>query len=208
MELPSGSYASHPSGLNACYPTSLREANGSQGEQDKDKAMFINKEVLDSLSNSKSIHQASTNIDINGKQFETGDIEMEITLADPPENIDLIKSSLHSWKLRARALKEYLGMIAPVLTKRNVLTNVHFKIPMAKGRRGRAAGSSEHFGQSTAISDSCSLGKAIDVLNQLEDLDDDAYFVVSMTLHHEENRVVFMGMPKHKRKNWMKLVAK
>lgn len=35
----------------------------------------------------------------------------------------------------ARALREYLGMIVLVLTKRNVLTNVHFKIPVARGRR-------------------------------------------------------------------------
>ena len=34
-----------------------------------------------------------------------------------------------------RALREYLGMTAPVLAKRNVLTDVHFKIPMPRGRR-------------------------------------------------------------------------
>ena len=41
-------------------------------------------------------------------------------------------------------------------------------------RRGRAAGSFEHFGQSAAIGDPCSLEKAIEVLNQHEDLDGDA----------------------------------
>ena len=41
-------------------------------------------------------------------------------------------------------------------------------------RRGRAAGSFEHFGQSAAVDDPCSLEKAIEVLNQHEDLDDDA----------------------------------
>ena len=35
----------------------------------------------------------------------------------------------------AQALREYLGMIAVVLTKCNVLTNAHFKIPMPRGRR-------------------------------------------------------------------------
>lgn len=60
-------------------------------------------------------------------------------------------------------------------------------------RRGQAVGSSEHFGQLAAIGDPYSLGKAIEVLNQHVDLDDDAYFVVSMALHLKENKVVFMG---------------
>ena len=33
MVLPSGTYASHPLGSNACYLTGLREADGSQGER-------------------------------------------------------------------------------------------------------------------------------------------------------------------------------
>ena len=75
-------------------------------------------------------------------------------------------------------------------------------------RRGLASGSSEHFGQSAAIGDPCSLGKAIEVLNQHEDLDDDAYFAVSTALHLKENRVVLMRMLEHRRKNWMEIVAK
>nr|POE88645.1 hypothetical protein CFP56_71161 [Quercus suber] len=59
-----------------------------------------------------------------------------------------------------------------------------------------------------AIGDPCSLGKAIEVLNQHEDLDDDVYLAVSTTVHPKENRVVFMGMPEHRRKNWMEIVAK
>ena len=75
-------------------------------------------------------------------------------------------------------------------------------------RRGRAASSLDHCGQSAAKGDPCSLGKAIQVLNQHEDLDDDAFFVISTALHVKENRVVFMGMPEHRRKRWMDLVAK
>ena len=33
MEPPLGSYANHPSSLNAWHPTCLWEANGSQGEE-------------------------------------------------------------------------------------------------------------------------------------------------------------------------------
>ena len=75
-------------------------------------------------------------------------------------------------------------------------------------RRGRAVGSSNHCGQSAARGDPCLLEKAVQVLNQHEDLDDDAYFAISTALHIEENRVVFMGMPEHRRKRWMDLVAK
>ena len=35
----------------------------------------------------------------------------------------------------AQALRKYLGMTAPILIKCNVLTNVHFKIPMPRERR-------------------------------------------------------------------------
>ncbi|XP_023923844.1 uncharacterized protein LOC112035250 [Quercus suber] len=75
-------------------------------------------------------------------------------------------------------------------------------------RKGKAAGSSDHCGQSATIGDPCSLGKAIQLLNQHKDLDDDAYFAVSTALHLKKNRVVFMGMPEHRRKRWMDLVAK
>ena len=57
-------------------------------------------------------------------------------------------------------------------------------------RRGRAASSLDHCGQSAAKGDPCSLGKAIQVLNQHEDLDDDAFFVISTALHRSEERRV------------------
>ena len=75
-------------------------------------------------------------------------------------------------------------------------------------RKGRATGSFKHFGQSTTIGDPCSLEKTIEVLNKHEDLDEDAKFIVFMALHLKENRVVFIGMLEHKRKNWMDIVAK
>ena len=50
-------------------------------------------------------------------------------------------------------------------------------------RRGHATGSSKCFGQLVAIGDPCSLGKTIEVLNQHEDLDGDAYFAISTALH-------------------------
>nr|POF00604.1 hypothetical protein CFP56_27677 [Quercus suber] len=75
-------------------------------------------------------------------------------------------------------------------------------------RRGRAAGSSDHCGQSATIGDPCSLGNAIQLLNQHEDLDNDAYFAVSTALQLKENMVVFMGMLEHRRKRWMDLVTK
>ena len=42
------------------------------------------------------------------------------------------------------------------------------------------------------------------MLNQYEDLDDDTYVNIAEVLQQKEKRVLFMGMPEHRRrKRWM-----
>ena len=41
------------------------------------------------------------------------------------------------------------------------------------------------------------------VLNQYDDLGNKAYVKNSKTFQQKDNRVVFKGMPKHRRKTWM-----
>nr|POF20367.1 hypothetical protein CFP56_39650 [Quercus suber] len=62
---------------------------------------------------------------------------------------------------------------------------------------------SKQFAQSATGGDPCSLGKAIDLLNQYEDLGNKAYLKISKALHVKENRVVLMGMLKHRRRAWI-----
>ncbi|KAK9991408.1 hypothetical protein SO802_026393 [Lithocarpus litseifolius] len=71
------------------------------------------------------------------------------------------------------------------------------------GKLGRSSGTSEQFAQSSVRGNPCSLGKAIELLNKYEDLNNKAYVKISKALQQKDNRVVFMGMPKHRRKSWM-----
>ena len=68
------------------------------------------------------------------------------------------------------------------------------------GKLGKSSGSSEQFAQSSIGGDPCSLGKAIQLLNSYEDLSNKAYVKVSKDLQQKDNRIVFMGMPEHRRK--------
>ena len=67
------------------------------------------------------------------------------------------------------------------------------------GKKGKSNSTSEGFAQSAAEGDHCSLGKAIAVLNQYEDLGNKAYVKILKALQQKDNRVVFMGMPEHRR---------
>ena len=85
------------------------------------------------------------------------------------------------------ALKEYTAM-----------TRERFS-----GNRDKTSGTSKQFAQSATGGDPCSLEKAIDMLNQYEDLGNKTYLKISKVFHVKENRVVFMGMLEHKRRAWM-----
>lgn len=71
------------------------------------------------------------------------------------------------------------------------------------GKKGKSSGTFEQFTQFAAEGNPCSLGKAIAVLNQYEDIGSKAYVKISKALQQKDNRVVFMGMPEHRRKTWM-----
>ncbi|KAK9994194.1 hypothetical protein SO802_023897 [Lithocarpus litseifolius] len=71
------------------------------------------------------------------------------------------------------------------------------------GKKGKSSSTFEQFAQFAAEGDPCSLGKAIAVLNQYEDLGNKAYVKISKALQQKDYRVVFMGMPEHRRKTWM-----
>ena len=72
---------------------------------------------------------------------------------------------------------------------------------------GKSMGSSDHVAQSASGVIPSSLGRALEVLNQYNDLDDDTYINISEVLQKKERRVVFMGMPEHRRKRWMERYA-
>ncbi|KAK9987205.1 hypothetical protein SO802_032156 [Lithocarpus litseifolius] len=85
------------------------------------------------------------------------------------------------------ALKEYTAM-----------TKERFS-----SKKDKSTGTSKQFGQSATGGDPCSLGKAIDMLNQYKDLGNKAYLKISKAFHVKENRLVFIGMLKHRRRAWM-----
>ena len=70
-------------------------------------------------------------------------------------------------------------------------------------KRGNSSGSSDHVAQSASGGDPCSLGRALEVLNRYEDLDDDTYVNIAEALQKKEKMVLFMGMPEHRRRRWM-----
>ena len=70
-------------------------------------------------------------------------------------------------------------------------------------KKGKSYGSSDHVAQSTSGGDPCSLGRALEVLNQYTDLDDDTYLNVAEAFQKKEKRVLFMGMPEQRRKRFM-----
>ena len=67
----------------------------------------------------------------------------------------------------------------------------------------RTTGSSDQFTQSVVRGDPCSLSKAMDVLNSYADLSNKAYIKMPKVLQQKDNRVVFMCMPKYRRKCWI-----
>ena len=73
------------------------------------------------------------------------------------------------------------------------------------GKRGKSSGTSKQFAQSAIGGDCCSLDKAIEVLNRYKNLGNKAYVKISKPLQQKDNRVVFMGMPEHKRKTWKRI---
>ncbi|XP_030936760.1 uncharacterized protein LOC115962032 [Quercus lobata] len=85
------------------------------------------------------------------------------------------------------ALKEY-----------TVMTKERYRCKL-----GRSSGISDQFTQSSVGGDPCSLRKAIELLNKYEDLNNKAYVKISKALQQKDNRVVFMGMPEHRRKTWI-----
>ena len=68
-------------------------------------------------------------------------------------------------------------------------------------------GSSDHVAQSASGGNPCSIGRALEVLNQYNDLGDDTYINISEVLQKKERRVMFMAMPKHRRRRWMEHYA-
>ena len=53
-------------------------------------------------------------------------------------------------------------------------------------KMGKSMGSSDHVAQSATGGDLCSLGGALEVLNQYNDLDDDTYINISEVLQKKE----------------------
>lgn len=77
-----------------------------------------------------------------------------------------------------------------------------------RGKWGKSSGTSEQFAQSTVRGDPCSLSKVIELLNKYEDLGNKAYVKILKALQQKDNRMVFMSMPKHRRKTWMEDIIK
>ena len=71
------------------------------------------------------------------------------------------------------------------------------------GKLGKTTSSSDQFAQSVVGGDPCSLSKAMDVLNSYADLSNKAYIKMPKVLQQKDNRVVFMCMPKYRRKSWI-----
>ncbi|KAL0002351.1 hypothetical protein SO802_016132 [Lithocarpus litseifolius] len=74
-------------------------------------------------------------------------------------------------------------------------------------KKGNSMGSSEHVAQSACGGNPCSLGRALEVLNQYDDLDDDTYINISEVLQKKEKWVVSTSMPEHRRRRWMECHA-
>ena len=70
-------------------------------------------------------------------------------------------------------------------------------------KKGKSYGSFDYVAQSASGGDPCSLGRALEVLNQYTDLDDDTYLNVAEALQKKERRVLFMGMLEQRRRRFM-----
>ena len=68
------------------------------------------------------------------------------------------------------------------------------------GKRDKSSGTSEQFAQFAVEGDPCSLGKAIEALNKYKDLGNKVYVKISKALQQKDNKVVFMGILKHRGK--------
>ena len=67
-------------------------------------------------------------------------------------------------------------------------------------KKGKSYGSSDHVAQSASGGNPCSLGRALEVLNQYTNLDDDTYLNIAEALQKKEKMVLFMGMPEQRRR--------
>ncbi|XP_075633552.1 uncharacterized protein LOC142606022 [Castanea sativa] len=101
-----------------------------------------------------------------------------------------VMKKVHKVSEMTVAMKEYIAMMRERFS----------------GNRGKLSGTSKQFAQSATRGDPCSLGKAIDMLNQCENLGNKANLKISKALHVMENRV-FMGMLEHRRRAWMENIV-
>nr|POE66608.1 hypothetical protein CFP56_32816 [Quercus suber] len=63
----------------------------------------------------------------------------------------------------------------------------------SNNKKGKSSGSSEHVAQSAGGGDPCSLGRALEVLNQYEDLDDEIYVNIAEALQEKQKKGVIHG---------------
>ena len=70
-------------------------------------------------------------------------------------------------------------------------------------KQGKSSCTFKQFAQSIVGGDLCSLGKAIKLLTKYEDLGNKAQVKILKALQQKNNKVVFMGMPEHRRKTWI-----
>ena len=85
-----------------------------------------------------------------------------------------------------------------VLKEYTVMTKERYRCKL-----GRSSGTFDQFAQSSVGGDPCSFGKAIELLNKYEDLNNKAYVKISKALQQKDNRVVYMGMSERRRKTWI-----
>ena len=85
-----------------------------------------------------------------------------------------------------------------VLKEYTLMTKERYRCKLS-----RSSSTFDQFAQSSVGGDPCSLGKAIELLNKYEDLNNKAYVKISKALQQKDNRVVFMGMSEHRRKTWI-----
>jgi len=74
-------------------------------------------------------------------------------------------------------------------------------------KKSKSMGNSDHVAQSASGGNPSSLGRALEMLNQYNDLHDDTYINISEVLQKKERWVVFMGMPEYRRRRWMECYA-
>ena len=78
----------------------------------------------------------------------------------------------------------------------------------ARFQASQAKASAKKFSKSVTIDDKFSLEKAMGMLNEYTDLDDDTYFKVLDKLCNLNSRIVFITMADKRKKAWMEFIAK